>query len=90
MLLLFVSCSFIKEGTIVDKDFVPAHTTNRTTYNQVGKVTVPQTRTVHVPDRYTIKITKVVEGKDKYRRFRVSKSTYDQYDIGEWISFKKD
>ncbi|AJD93267.1 hypothetical protein JMA_39490 (plasmid) [Jeotgalibacillus malaysiensis] len=86
MSLILVACSFISEGTIVEKKFTPAHVETSTSVVMSGKVAVPITNTNHVPDTWEIR----VEGfnpeteRTESRKVKVTKEEYENLNEGDY------
>lgn len=75
-------------GVVQSKTFVPAHTTTSVYYIKVGDIMVPQTQTIHYPDRWSVDIEGVDKhGRDGVSTWDVSQSRYDSLSIGAYISF---
>lgn len=86
--------SSVEEGIIVNKEFIPEHTTTIpiTNYIQVGDVRVPNTIyiTRHYYDQWTI----TFEGKNKsgkvcQRTVYVSEEVYNSYKINDMFIYDK-
>ena len=84
----------LEEGTVIEKEFIPAHT-NRTTISiphRVGKITtvsvIPVTR--HYDDQWTITFEGYLDGKLKVRTAYVTKEVYNSYEIGDRFIYDKD
>ena len=86
--------SSVEEGVIVNKEFIPAHTTMIpiTTYITVGKMQVPNTTyiTRHYSDQWAI----TFEGKNKsgkvcQRTVYVSEGVYNNYKINDMFIYDK-
>lgn len=67
-----------KEGVVIDKKYTSAYTT----MVMSGKVMVP----IHHPERYSIKIQKEVEGKNKSIWIDVDQITYKNIETGEYYN----
>lgn len=72
----------IYEGMVADKIFDSGYT--YVTYVQSGKTRIPIMH--HVPDRYYIVIYK----DEKISKHRVTKSFYDTFDIGSFVTVGKE
>lgn len=70
----------ISEGTVVDKEFYPAHTTTRTTTIDGETVYLPE----YVPDKYYLTIEGEKNGKAVEYRFRATALEYDRYSVGDY------
>lgn len=90
LIFMLTSCGYgVREGTVVDKDFIPEHTTHGTRMVRVGKVTTCQPYTIHHRDVWKIKIQKKDEN-DKILEcwIDVTEEEYNKYEIGDY--FKRD
>ncbi len=70
-----------KEGVVIDKNYTSAYTTMMS----CGKSLTPQ----YHPERYSIKIQKEVEGKNKSIWININQATYQNIDIGEYYNYSK-
>jgi len=79
LLATLVACGAPARGTVVEKDYAPAHTT--TVCNLVGKVTVCSP--MHRPEEWSIKIR---SGEDEGWR-SVDGETWRQIRVGQFVDF---
>jgi hypothetical protein len=79
--LLLAACG-PSSGTVVRKWKEPAHTSYRTTYIQCGKVMIPITNPVHVPDQWFVEI----EQDGDTTTVALSESEYNHIEIGNWYN----
>lgn len=70
-----------KEGVVIDKNYTSAYTTMMS----CGKSLIPQ----YHPERYSIKIQKEVEGKNKSIWININQATYQNIDIGEYYNYSE-
>lgn len=84
----------LEEGTVIEKEFIPAHTT-RTTISiphRVGKITtvsvIPVTR--HYDDQWTITFEGYLNGEKKVRTAYVTQEVYDSHEVGDHFIYNKD
>jgi hypothetical protein len=89
-----IASSSVKEGVIVNKEFIPEHTTMIpiTTYITAGNVKVPNT--THVIRHYSDQWTIVFEGKNNLgkvcqRTVYVSEEVYNSYKINDMFIYDK-
>ena len=66
-------------------EYTPAHTSTVTTMSKVGKVTVPQTRTIHHPDEYRIVLQCENNDMSFLLTYFIHKEDYKKYDVGQQI-----
>lgn len=89
LLLLIAGCGpFITEGTVVNKNYYPAHDEEDTM--EVGDITIPITN--HIPDRWTITFEKLVDdntGKRARRTIFVTEKIHDKFNVGDYIFFDR-
>lgn len=84
----------LEEGTVISKEFEPAHTTRTTVSipHRVGKITtvsvVPVTR--HYDDQWTITFEGYVNGELKVRTAYVTEEVYNSYEIGDHFIYDKE
>lgn len=84
----------LEEGTVISKEFEPAHTTRSTISipHRVGKITtvtvVPVTR--HYDDQWKITFEGYLDGKLKVRTAYVTEEVYNSYEIGDHFIYDKD
>ncbi|MBQ8708000.1 MAG: hypothetical protein IJ523_07930 [Succinivibrionaceae bacterium] len=74
----------LSEGILVNKTFIPAHTETRSRAYRIGKTWHRRRYKVNVPDEYFFYVEDE-EGK-RHDRWQVSKDTYEQYEIGDWVT----
>ena len=86
--------SSVEEGIIVNKEFIPEHTTRTpiTNYITAGKVRVPIT--IYVTRHYSNQWAITFEGKNKtgkvcQRTVYVSEEVYNNYKIGDMFIYDK-
>ncbi len=93
-LLIFMGgCEIIREGEIIRKTFVPAHTDTgvRYQYNFFSEKYELHHYTDHVPDRWYIRFKKMVDEQTleyQERELSVDKGTYDKHELHDWITFE--
>lgn len=86
--LFLIICMFIltacglEAGTVIRKDFSPAHTTQQTQIIKCGKILIPIINTIQHPDRWYI----TVSSGEKTDIWEVSESFYNKTSIGEYIT----
>ena len=68
-----------KEGIVIDKNYTAAYTTMQ----RSGNITFPQ----YHPERYSIKIRKEVEGKNKSIWINVDQITYHNINVGDYYGY---
>jgi len=85
MLFLMVGCARIDHGTVVSKDFVPAHDTQE--MYMIDDVPIWQTE--HHPDAWYITFgLKCEDEKYRTRTIWVTKEDHDRFKAGDWINLK--
>lgn len=67
-----------KEGVVIDKDYTSAYTTMM----MCGKTVISQ----YHPEKYSIKIQKEVEGKNKSIWIDIDQATYQNIEKGEYYN----
>ena len=87
LVFLLVACSnkVVNSGTVISKDHYNAYTT----FINVGKVMVP----IHHPERWTITVQSCDakepnETECPSSSHNVTKQTWDEYELGEYISLQ--
>ena len=84
----------LEEGTIIEKEFIPAHTERSTVpvMHRVGKVTItnmiPVTR--HYDDQWTITFEGYLNDKHTVRTVYVTEVVYNSYNLGDTFVYDKD
>lgn len=87
MCCLLVGCGeYIKEGELLEKNFVPAHDEDEQVDYGDGIV---MNETEHIPDRWYVTIGKKCEdGNYRTREAEVDQDVYNRYKKGDWVNFK--
>ena len=83
-LIAYMAYNTLSEGVLIDKTFIPAHVETRRHPYRIGKTWHYRRYKVNVPDEYFFYVQDE-EGK-RHDRWQVSKDTYDQYEIGDWVT----
>lgn len=91
--LLLLGCSQITSGKIISKNYYPPYDTQETVVVSTienGDYDIPiyGTETVHHPERCEITIEKEVDGKIIQRTLYIDHTTYDSYNVKDWIELK--
>lgn len=87
MLLIFIACSKIKSGTVIHKEFVPAHSKTSTHYNAALKMM--QTTTRNVPNKWFVTIRgKNSDGEYEIATHQVHKQDYEIANFGKEMNFE--
>lgn len=68
-----------KKGEVIDKEYHAAYVTYTSSYVNNGVINIP----VQHPEKYSIKLKKVVNGKEKTVWIDVSKEAYEKVKIGD-------
>lgn len=89
-----ITSSSVEEGVIINKEFIPEHTTMIpiTTYTTVGNVKVPNTTYVirHYSDQWAITFEgENQSGKVCQRTVYVSEEAYNSYKINDMFTYDK-
>lgn len=87
MLLFFLtSCGYGKKrGTIIEKEFVPEHTSYSHVPIRSGKVTRMATQRHHYNDTWRIKIQKEEDGKIKECWIEITEEEYNKFKVGDYF-----
>ena len=81
----------LTEGTVVDKEYIAAHTTMQTTYVFTGKVMVPRVITRRHPDVWRIQVVGVLDnGEERTEWWDVGEALYNSVKIGDRVMKKKE
>lgn len=91
--LLLLGCGQITSGKIVNKNYYPPYDTQEsvvvyTIENGDYDIPVYGNETRHHPARCEITIEKEVDGNIIQRTLKVNRTTYDSYNVKDWIEFK--
>lgn len=89
MLFVFTGCGYeygTMQGTVVDKNFTPAHTTNTYIAHRVGKTMISTPMTQYHKDTWRIKIQKEEDNKIKECWVSIREEKYNQIQIGDYYS----
>ena len=82
VLILFNACE-TPHGRVVKKEVKPQHKSTRTTMGLVGKITVPMTSTITVPEKYAITIRRIRWQDTAFIEKEIEKELYDKINIGD-------
>lgn len=80
-LIISIACNKLKEGTIVDKSWVPGYFINTTTY--VGNT--PLITLQYIPTTYVLIIKGKYNGKERIESWYTSEEYYNTHNIGQYI-----
>lgn len=81
---MMIGCSpRITKGQVTDKHFEPAH--GKMEFN----AGLEMLQYVRVPERWTINISREIDGEIVTRTIEVNEATYERYEIGDWADFSK-
>lgn len=76
----------LTEGTVVDKEYIAAHTTTQTQYVFTGKVMIPRVITRRHPDRWRILVVGFIENGDEHSEWwDVGEALYKIVKIGDRV-----
>ncbi len=83
---MLTSCG-IKNGKIIDKQFIAEHTEIRCRTQHIGKLLIPINEVVNIEDKYILKI----QNKNEQAIIEVNKCEFENWTIGEWydVNIKK-
>lgn len=90
LIYLVVIQERIYDGEVTDKEYYPAHTTVEMSYITVGHVSMPTWHDVYHPPAWYITFKKYSEKSERwlYSKNLVTKDAYNNFQIGDYISFK--
>ena len=74
-----------KEGTIIDKRYIPAHTYTTTSTSYVNGSTINLPSQNYQAECYTFAIQKLVNGKTKSISITVTKEEFEKYNIEDYF-----
>lgn len=89
LLLFLVSCTNIKDGTIIQKVFEPAHCETHMRIQHIGEMIMSTPETTCYKDKFWIQITKKIDSKFYYNWIIISENNYNIHKIGDYISLDK-
>ena len=89
-LMIFALCilseyKWVDHGTVIDKDFIPAHTTTQMMPVIINNRTALQPRYIFHPDVYRI----LVDDGERREWWTVTKIFYDSVEIGDTVDRRK-
>lgn len=84
--LVLIGCAgMLSEGTVIDKEYTPAHTQVTVRPVGSGNTTRMETQTRHVPECYVLIVRGPREDREVTARWQVSKIEYDAVQVGQFV-----
>jgi hypothetical protein len=86
LVLLLAGCERITEGIVVDKRYMPAHTSIQLTPVYINRTIRTIPRPVYHAESWTITIQATAKEKEHRRNFKVTQEIFERIKIGDFFS----
>jgi hypothetical protein len=86
IIVLFIGCTGIPGGVVIDKRYTPAHTSIRLTPVYIDGTLRTIMMPVYQAESWTITVQVTVKEKEHHRNFEVTQEVFERIKIGDFFS----